>query len=471
MIVDARKMGDVSEIETDIAIIGGGPAGLSIAQSFLRSGSRVCVLESGDHDYHDETQALYQGENAGIDYPIETSRLRQFGGSSNHWGGYCRPLDPIDFEERDWVPHSGWPVSRDELAPYYERAVSLLDLQTNEFDDPSYWLTKLGEGNLDFPAGRIYARPFQFSPPTRFGEKYRADLEGSENVSVYLFANVTSINSEEDGKIVRDLSVKTLAGNTLAVKARHYVLAAGGLENPRILLYSNNATPKGLGNETDVVGRFFMEHPHLSDFCDLVVRDASAIPSLFQQRQSVGETRVKMAFVPNETFLRDQKLLNASFTMGLAGNYGKRDSGDQSSYDLERHKMLKAANPFLRADAVSDETVDGYWFGVGCACEQVPNPDSRVSLSDDVDELGLPRLNLDWRLTEQDRTSVIAHIKSMGHEFGAMGKGRVRLAIPDNAEWPTEVYGGNHHMGTTRMSDSPKSGVVDRSCKVFSTLR
>jgi len=466
MIIDARQIGDISLLETDVAIIGGGPAGLSIAQTFLGGNVQVCVLESGDHDYDDDTQLLYEGESVGIDYPVDTSRLRQLGGSSNHWGGYCRPLDPIDFEKRAWVPNSGWPISRAELGPYYERALPILDLKTFEFDDPSYWLSQQGETNLAFPAGRLYARTFQFSPPTRFGEKYRADLKKSENVATYLFANVTSINAEENGRTIRDVSVRSLVGNAFTVKAKLYVLAAGGLENPRILLYSNNVMKSGLGNDNDVVGRYFMEHPHLSDFCDLVVRDAAQVPSLFQRRQTVDDTRVKMTFVPNESFVRDHQLLNASFTIGLAGEYGNEEPDGFSDYDRERRKMLRAAKSLLRGEGGQENAEDGYWFGVGCACEQVPNPDSRVMLSDDLDVLGLPKLKLDWRLTEQDRYSVVAHTKSLGYEFGAMGKGRVRLAIPDDTEWPDEVYGGNHHMGTTRMSDDPKTGVVDASCKV-----
>ena len=115
MFVDARALPDETTVQTDLAIIGGGAAGITLAREFDRSGVRVCVIEAGGLEPETQVQAFYQGESVGIDYPLEAARLRYLGGSSNHWGGYCRPLDPIDFEQRDWVPHSGWPFTIDEL--------------------------------------------------------------------------------------------------------------------------------------------------------------------------------------------------------------------------------------------------------------------------------------------------------------------------------------------------------------------
>jgi choline dehydrogenase-like flavoprotein len=132
--------------------------------------------------------------------------------------------------------------------------------------------------------------------------------------------------------------------------------------------------------------------------------------------------------------------------------------------------MLGAAQGLLDDDgntaAARDTHTIGGWLGIGGSCEQVPNPDSRVSLSSQRDPLGLPRISLDWRLTEQDRLSFYRHLHSLALEAGAMGIGRLRVNATDESNWPQPVSGGSHHMGTTRMSDNPRRGVVDRHCRV-----
>jgi choline dehydrogenase-like flavoprotein len=465
MLIDAHQVVDGARIQADLAIIGGGPAGITLAKQFIGGPLKVCLIESGGLEYEDEPQSLYEGENLGIDYPIDGSRLRYLGGATNHWGGYCRTLDAIDFEKRDWVPNSGWPITRDDVSPYYEQAAELAECGPVKFDKPSYWFDRNGEEDLAYPAQRFHTRFFQFSPPTRFGERYRGDLASAQNVRVLLNANVTEIAVESNAAHVTKLSCATLAGRAFTVGARAYVLAAGGLENPRILLLSNKVQTEGLGNAQDNVGRYFMEHPHLSGFCDLVISDPAAVATLFFNRQKVRGQTVKAAFIPDPEFLRRDGLMNASFTMGLARTY--RADEDESALDdahTARRLVLKASQRLTQA--ADDPEVVGSWLGVGCACEQAPNPDSRVQLSEKVDALGQARITLDWRLSAQDRHSVRTHIRSLGLEFGAMGLGRLKLLMDDADEWPDFVGGGNHHMGTTRMSSNPTDGVVDADCKV-----
>ena len=131
MFVDARSVPPGTVIETEVCIVGAGAAGITLAREFINSGFRVALLESGDFDFQDKTQDLYGGANIGRRYfdPKDVGlRLRYFGGTTNHWGGWCAPLDPLDFEEREGVPHSGWPFSRDYLEPWYRRAQMVLQL-------------------------------------------------------------------------------------------------------------------------------------------------------------------------------------------------------------------------------------------------------------------------------------------------------------------------------------------------------
>jgi choline dehydrogenase-like flavoprotein len=472
MIEDIQGLQNNSIINADLAIIGAGPAGITIARALADSQFNVCVLEAGGLNYSPETQALYSGENAGINYPLDKSRLRYLGGSSNHWGGFCFPLSPIDFEVRDWVPYSGWPITYDTISSYYDQASEIVQVLPGRYNDLNFWNSKYNEKIPELVTGRLQLGFVQYSKPTRFGLRYRADLENAPNVRVLLNANVVNINANNNAAAVNDIKIRTLSGNAHTVKARFYILATGGLENARMLLLSNDVARAGLGNDNDLVGRFFMEHPHMESNAEIVAADARRIPRLFREVISVDKHSASAAFRPSANYLRSHKLLNASIQVGVVEEErASKPSRHLNPASIQAHTgMLQAARNFLIGTETDNQKQDpdylGFWLGSGCACEQVPNPSSRVSLSSERDALGLQKIRLDWRLTEQDRRSLVHHFYSLALEFGALGMGRLRMNIVDDGQWPENIRGGNHHMGTTRMSDSPKSGVVDRHCKV-----
>ena len=471
MFTDARTLTDQTRIEADLAIIGGGAAGITLARAFQGTALKVCVVEAGGLQPDADVQALYRGESVGISYPLDATRLRYLGGSSNHWGGYCRPLDPIDFEQRDWVPHSGWPFSIDELTPYYPEASAIVEVAPGRYADPAYWEQMTGERLPPLVSGRMRLQFVQFSPPTKFGQRYGTELQQAKNIQVLLNASVVNIGAAAAGRSVDKLAIRTLDGSSHTVKARYYVLATGGLENARLLLLSNDVVPVGLGNQNDLVGRFFMEHPHVSGFGDIVVGDLKRVPPLYRERVLVEGRSAQVAFNPSYAFLRERKLLNATFMAGVSGDFHAGDTAaDRLPRTAVQTDVLKAARRFL-ADGdgpvkPQDPTYIGTRLGLGCAGEQAPNPDSRVSLSSQRDAFGLPQIKLDWRLTEQDRRSLVTHMHSLALEFGALGMGRMVVYVEDDGLWPAAVDGGSHHMGTTRMHDDPKQGVVDRNSKV-----
>lgn len=472
MFIDARNLADGSHIQADLAVIGAGPAGITLAHELRASGLTICLIESGGLEADADVQDLYDGESVGIPYSLTGNRLRFFGGSSNHWGGFCRPLDEIDFEVRDWVPYSGWPFGRSELDPYYEPAAERVQIAPGKFTDEDYWRNETGEPSLALTTGRLDIQFVHYSPPTRFGQLYRADLEHAPNVTVLLNANVTNIAAYRKGQAVRHLAISTLTGLNHRVVARSYVLATGALENARLLLLSRDHSPAGLGNRHDLVGRFFMEHPHISGFGEIVMTSRSLLPRIYRERVRVGGRGAHAAFKPSADFMRRNKLLNAVFQMGVAGEYRATDGRPHGDPQRAAHHvdMLRASRRFLAGGSKvldpDDDSYDGIWLGMGSACEQIPNPDSRVTLSDEVDALGMQRIRLDWRLTEQDRRSYVTHVRSLAMEFGAQNLGRMIMNIEDDGKWTPEVSGGSHHMGTTRMSDDPRLGVVDRNCRV-----
>jgi choline dehydrogenase-like flavoprotein len=471
MFTDARNLPEGSTFSADVAVVGGGPAGITLARAFASGNVDVCLVEAGGLEPDDDVQALYEGESVGIEYPLAATRLRRFGGSSNHWGGYVRPLDSIDFEARDWVPFSGWPFGPAELAPYYGPATEIVEVAPFHYQDSAYWSEITGEHLPNPLTGRMWTRFVHFSPPTRFGKRYGAELERAANIRVLLNANVVNIDAAEGGGSVTGLSLRTLEGRNHVVKARYYVIATGGLENARMLLLSNDVVATGLGNENDLVGRFFMEHPHLSGFCEIVVADLERLPPIYRERVRANGHGVKVAFNPSERFLRERRLLNATFMYGVAGEYRSdappgsptRAKGLQADVLQASRRFLSDTTGPVRED---DPAYLGAWLGVGCACEQVPNPDSRVSLAEERDRLGLRKIRLDWRLTETDRRSIVEHMRSLALEFGALDIGRTVLNVDDDGRWPAVVAGGSHHMGTTRMHNDPRRGVVDQNSRV-----
>ncbi|MEJ2388464.1 MAG: gpW family head-tail joining protein [Chromatiaceae bacterium] len=397
--IDARTLGDASRIDADLAIIGAGPAGITMARAFAGSSTPVCVVESGGLEPEAEIQALYQGENNGIQYPLAATRLRQFGGSSGHWGGFCRPLDPIDFETREWVPHSGWPFGREVLDPYWEAASAAVENAPARYEDGAYWVEKTGESLVDRRAGCYQTRFFQFSPPTRFGTRYRGELAEAPNIRVLLHANVTNIAAVPSAVAVNHLQVRTLTGLRHRVQARRYVLACGSIENARLLLLSNDVMPDGLGNQNGWVGRCFMDHPHLHSFADIVIADLGRLPPIYRGRILVDGRSAQVAYVPNPDYLRREKRLNISYTMAPAGEL-RCDQTQKDAVTAGQRDMLLAARPFLTDGGKSPQAEDpaycGVRMGIGCACEQSPNPDSRVLLGEETDALGQRRTLLDW---------------------------------------------------------------------------
>ncbi|MGH6903477.1 MAG: FAD-dependent oxidoreductase, partial [Geminicoccaceae bacterium] len=260
-LTDARTVEAGTEIQTDLCIVGGGAAGIALARELIGAPLRVVLLESGGLRFARRPQRLYVGENVGLpNYATAHSRFRVFGGSTTRWPGQCRPLDAIDFEARDWVPYSGWPFERAHLEPWYRRAAAVCNLGADDFE-PAAWL----DGAAALPLGDdLEPVVFQFGHPTDFAKAYRRELEAAANVEILLNANALEVEPDPGLREARAVAVRTFAGSDLRVRARAIVLACGGIENARLLLASNRVAPVGLGNEHDLVGRFFMDHPYLT---------------------------------------------------------------------------------------------------------------------------------------------------------------------------------------------------------------
>lgn len=442
MFVDFRQSGPGASLDFDLCIVGSGPAGISLALEFIGSGIRVGLIEGGGMESDPDTQGLYAGEITGLPHTdLDACRLRYLGGSSNCWNGWCAPFDAHDFDAKPWVPHSGWPISKADLDPYYRRAGVACEIGPAEFEE-SYW-AELGLDKPAFDPDRVALCHWRYSPPTRFGERYGDDLARADNITVLLHANATGIVASEDGNSVTGIEVASLTGKRATVAARHYVLACGGIEVPRLMLASNARHAKGISNQHDQVGRYFMEHPYATSGF-LISKDADYLPDV---EKIAGGYQVETCLcTPLEVQTREQ-------VMGSALLFERQDNVESwfswGNRDLPEPPQGYVAYTFLSQS------------------EQAPNPQSRIMLSEKRDALGSPQARMDWQVLDIDKRSVTALVKQAGAEFARLGLGRVKFAdwlLDGDAVWG--MGAGNHHMGTTRMGDDPKTSVVDKDCRV-----
>ncbi len=490
MLVDFRETEDGNEIDADLCIVGGGAAGITLASALIGTSLDICVIESGGFEYDDRTQALYEGAATGVPWrcELQDSRLRYFGGSTNAWGGGCAPLDDIDFEARPWVPHSGWPITRAELMTHYERARSFCRIGAHGFDDEALLETVLGQltrAPLRFDPASFIDR-FYLKSPIRFGEAYRAKLERASNVTVLLHANLTELAVDDSGRAVRRALIRTVEGKRGTVRARCFVLACGGIENARLLLASNSVVPTGLGNTHDLVGRFFMDHPSgrcgaiESDDPDRLLRpydhgtyhdrDIPLFPviclsEVAQERDRLLNARCRIT--DSETGeipdgVRAVRELRLAYRAG-------QDWGALLGMARRIFADFGHVAPAVCRRAVGGAVVRSHRIDLNGVFEQAPNPDSRIELSDELDILGQRKVRLDWRLTDLDRRTYRATAQRFDAELRRLNFGRLRLEEwfeLAEADGLPEVGGVAHHLGTTRMSDDPRQGVVDRQCGV-----
>lgn len=481
---------DLGDRHADVCIVGAGVAGQTVARRLAAAGKSVILAESGGTDFDSDVQSLAAGPNLGENYyPLRDSRLRLFGGTTAIWGGRSVALDPIDFTKRDWIEHSGWPITYEELDPYVDEAFEALNLHR-----PRSW-EDVGE-TPPFDRTKVDARLWAFDEK---GERFTSasDLDHPK-IELILNATLTTIRTGESGA-VDALVFKSLNGATMNVIASDYVLAAGGIETPRLLLACGEDRPNGIGNDHDLVGRFFMEHPHTRGGAILPLTDdvdgMMKILSLTKQNIHHEGHRFAAAYRPAEEAQARLGILNTAVSFGIRRHAGQKVAGFQSfiaslKHSLPAKRSFRSAYQSLKTTVVNnaphaDTRIAARWLmwkrdlrGLYAVvrAEQAPNPNSRVRLVDEVDALGVRRAGLDWQFLEVDRRSVAGLMGLLDEELQRMGAGRAQPAdwlVEGKKLWDfdplisSHPIGGYHHMGTTRMGATAREGVTDAECRVF----
>jgi choline dehydrogenase-like flavoprotein len=505
MIVDARSVPENEIIETDVCIVGAGVAGIILAREFLGQEFQVCLLESGDLMPDEATQSLYEGKNTGHPYyPLDTARARYFGGSSNYWdidignnnlGVRLRPLDKIDFEERAWVPYSGWPFGKSHLEPFYKRAQSICHIEPCSYDT-EVWEEAGKSAQLPFTGDRVQTIIYKFGSQDLFIRQYRNEItRRADNLLTFLYANVIDIETTETAQMVTRLRVACLQGNTFWVSAKFFILATGGIETPRLLLLSNRIQKGGLGNQNDLVGRFFMEHLHFWSG-SYIPSDAHILKSmsLYNGIHIVHQVPIIGKLALTEKVLRHEKLLNQNIQLiprilspaelspaivskathslqilrsairrgAIPDNWEGHCRNVATNVD---HILINVFRKFKRKANSSFNKSLISAFRLANMTEQVPNPNSRVSLAAECDQLGQRRVQLHWQLSSIDILSVIRTQQIIAEELQRARLGRLYIQLKDDTP-PPDLHGGYHHMGTTRMHIDLNKGVVNEHCKV-----
>lgn len=453
MIIDGRGGSGAVPRAFDVCVVGAGPAGLSIATRLAERGFQVAILEAGGLRPTMRNQRMLVDRPSGSPYwDLQNVRVRMFGGSGSRWGGISRPLDPIDFDERPWVDDSGWPIDRTDIEPYFEQAATLLEL-------PSPALGR-GPESTEFEVAR-----YGLSPKLNFGAHYAEQLRDCAGVVVLLNTSVIGLTRSADGTAVRAVETRDFAGQQRTVAARYFVLATGGVENARLLLAAD------LGNEHDVVGRYFMEHIHAPI--------AKLVPSGELAGWSSYDTttwpKLASAFVPRPEVQKAAQLLNASLAVGPTWYIGdppfvRRDyrvrvavEWAQRVAPLERiaARMPRWFRGFTTQDVPNGR--DDPSQLIVYRGEQPPRRENRVVLGARRDEFGQPMAHLHWTMGEPEAANAERVLELFRASVATNGWGRLSPIAPD---WRTRIIGGPHHIGTTRMSADPHLGVVDGDCRV-----
>jgi choline dehydrogenase-like flavoprotein len=509
MIIDSSDLPDGHELQADLCIVGAGAAGISMALDLAGSGIDVLLLESGGRTEESDTQALYAGivADTRLHSPPDRYRQRRFGGTTTIWGGRCMPFDPIDFETRDYVPHSGWPLSRDTLTPYYTRANRISEAGAfaytaeEAFERPTRPIIE-GYRSAFFTSNSLE----RFSCPTDFGARYGHRLEAALNVRTVLHANVTHLQLDREGGSIDRVSVRSLQGRQFAVRAKEFVLATGGLEVPRLLLASHDVQKSGVGNRYDVVGRYYMCHLagtigaikiagslssvwHGYEVSDegIYCRRRFALRETAQRTMRLGNFVARLHhpritdpshrngvlsllflaqhFIPYEYRMRlahgGSRGLHAWLQHFRNVAFGSLDAAGFAWHMLRDRKLAERKYPSIIIKSKAN------LYSLDFHAEQQPNPSSRVGLATQEDALGMPRISVDWRYTAADVDTVSRSIALLAEDFRQSGIATFDYD-PESVETEMTRYGayGGHHIGTARMGTDPRSSVVNSDCRV-----
>jgi len=513
MFIDAETLEDQYTFNSDFAVVGAGPAGIVLALELAKSGYEVALIESGKFKFSQSIQNLGDASyfDPKVHAPMSECTRRQVGGTSIIWGGRCLPYDPVDFDERNYIPYSSWPVTYKELEPYFQKTSDYFFCGKAEFDIHNISTIKQKSIVPGLPDEEILTSTLErWSLPTNFGKEYFQDLKQYETIKLLYGLTCTEIESSDPKNQVEALQAKTLSGKTIRVKARKYILAGGALNTTRLLLASDKKHPGGIGNHSGLLGKFYMGH--LSGDIATVHFTTPPQETIFGFDRDSDNIYLRRRFSFTREFLHKTQLTNIVAWLGapqfndpshgngilslaylalnapVLGNYltstaikNSLVGKDQAIYQAHLMNLIKDFGKlvsfipgFAYGRFVAKRKIPALFvysaaneYPLHYHSEQIPNPDSTVTLSDERDQLGMRRLNINLRCTTQDVESVIKAHQYWDEHLRKHGCGYLKYLTddPEASVW-NQAGDGFHQVGTTRMSEDPKDGVLGKNCNV-----
>jgi choline dehydrogenase-like flavoprotein len=487
LIVDLEKGGSVDQSDFEVCILGAGAAGITLATSLAQRGVRTLLLEAGGRRYNSRDQDLYWGEvGEGLAYNgLYDGRFRILGGSTTQWAGQILEFDDFVFEKRPWVPGSGWPFHKSELAPYYKRATELEGLAGGPKDAEEVWHL-LGLQPPVFGADLV-SEFSSFTPKTNFAELHRDAIENDPNLTVCLHANACEFILGDDDTTVVGVRCKTFGGHETHFHARAFVLCVGGIEACRFLLQPQKDGTVAPWNRRDMVGRHFQDH--LLCYVADIVEQNSMLPDIYLDFVSVHGYRFQQKMkLPAETQQRLGTLDIGGFITYFTGGHDDMAKAYETvrwirtrRYEKLKpirlahlaanfHKLLWHRFPYSRSiRPIGRSSRRSLKLNVNC--EQDPLSEGRISLSPMRDALGTLRVKVDWRASERELHSIRKYVEVVREMFQRNDLGRV-VPIPSlytDGEFASTFRDSFHHIGGTRMATSEELGVVDPNLRLYGT--
>ena len=483
----------IGVVKADVCIVGGGAAGITLAAELAESELQVVVLETGGVSPTDDSRSVYRVlPGSAMKLGEDKTKPFYFGGNTNYWFGNCRPLDREDFEQRDWLPHSGWPIGLDELTPYYERAQHIAGLSDFRWYDIEASQSRLRHQPVNVSDAILETRLVQTTPVFSFADLHQEELAKAGNVQVLLGTHATSLKTNDACDRVVAVETVDSDGRRSLIEADTVVIASGGVENARLLLSSNETVAAGLGNDHDLVGRCFMEHfffeftSEQSGMADSKYRRdlhlySSGVGDRTSQlngRKGVADANIWGQLVLSDEFMRKEQVPALSLWVRPSSQMPPSLQILRSLVTALRERRLPQ-NPLSDLRAAFRDPVGAVRFlvwkltGRGTPSktyelrvqlEQSPDPENRIRLSSELDEFGQPRAEVSLRIDDEQRRAHARSLKIAADELGLKGDELAQELERKLSTGDFDFFW--HHMGTTRMSSDPATGVVDRDCRV-----
>ncbi|MCP3368319.1 GMC oxidoreductase [Bradyrhizobium cajani] len=487
----------------DVCVVGAGPVGIALALACEQRGLSVLLLESGREEQDAFAASLTAGHrtdelrHAATDIAI----CRGLGGTSRWWGGRCVPLDDVDFARRPHAASTIWPIPHHEISCWYDAAAHFFGIGPARFTTAPA-AQALGDIRTD--------QLERWTPDIDAGRRHRTHLANSRLITVVMGATVTELLLSEDGRRVVALVVGD-ANRTCRIAPRRTVLACGGLETTRLLLWAQQKRPGLFGGGSGPLGRFYMGHAS-GKIADIVLADPTSVSAYDFFMDDGAYARRRFTLAP-EAQLRE-RLFNVAFWldnppfhqaahrngvlslvwMALAvppigrrlvaeairiihlGPRPYRWLSHLRNVMMSPLATLRTIASIVQARLLTKPRRPGFLirsfegrYALHFLAEQTPLRESRVTLSDRKDALGVPFLDIDLRYSEADARSVMRAHEILDQALRSAGYGRLEYRVPPEARLASilqQAKDGFHQIGTTRMGLTPDDSVVDGNCRV-----